>query len=361
MENNKQIQKAGDGSQQVQAQTIIVNNGITEERARAIFTEMNELALQEYTNDAYKIATDRINCFENRLMPRILSIENSLPMFADPAFQFQLKSAQKTAAATERQDDYALLTELLVCHIQKGNDRKNRAGISKAVEIVDEVDNDALCALTAAHALGTLIPRSESIKGGLETLDGTFSKIIYEELPSGDQWLDHLDILGAIRTVHFVKLKPLEQYSVERFEGYSCIGIERNSDNFKKAEEYLAKVALNDSILVDNECFEGYVRLPIIKRKYINDFLVSNGDNYRHINDAEKKALESIWELYENDAQKLTEVHNNFMKLWDSFESLKKLHVWWNDIPYSFSITQVGTILAHTNAKRCDKSIPDLI
>lgn len=361
MENNKQIQKAGDGSQQIQAQTVIYNNGITEERARAIFTEMNGRALQEYTKDAYEIATDRINCFENKLMPRILSIENALPMFADPAFQFQLKNAQRTAAATERQSDYDLLTELLVCHVQKGKNRKNRSGISKAVEIVDEIDNDDLCALTAMHALSRLSPISESIKGGLEKFDGLFSKIIYEELPSGDQWLDHLDILGAIRIIQFRKLKPFEQYSVEHFEGYSCIGIEKNSDNYKKAKEYLEKAALHDSLLVDNECFEGYVRLPIIKRKNINDLQTTNGDNYRYINEAEKKTLESIWELYENDAQKATEAHNNFIKLWDSFESLKKLHVWWDDIPYSFSITQVGTILAHTNAKRCDKSIPDLI
>lgn len=361
MESNKQTQKAGDGSQQIQAQTVIFNNGITEERARAIFTEMNALALREYTNDAYKIATDRINCFENKLMPRILSIENSLPMFADPAFQFQLKSAQRTAAVTERQNDYDLLAELLVCHIQKGEDRKNRAGISKAVEIVDEIDNDALCALTVAHAMRILRPASGSIKEGLERLDGLFSEIICEELPFGDRWLDHLDVLGAIRIAQFIKLKPLEQYCAEGFEGYACIGIEKNSDNYKKAEEHLIKVSLDPSILVDNECLEGYVRLPVITRKNINDLLIKDSDSYRSINDIEKKALEDIWELYDNDTQKMTEAHNNFIKLWDSFDPLKKIHVWWNEIPFSFSITQVGTILAHTNAKRCDKSIPDLI
>lgn len=361
MERNKLTQKAGYGSQQMQAQTIIVNNGITEERARAIFTEMNELALQEYTNDAYEIATDRINRFEDKLMPRILSIENALSMFADPAFQFQLKSAQRTAAATERQRDYDLLTELLACHIQKGEDRKNRAGISKAVEIVDEIDNDALCALTVVHAVNKLMPISASVRGGLAILDGLFSKIIYEELPLGDRWLDHLDVLGAIRVMHFGKLKPLEQYYIEKFEGYSCLGIEKNSDNYKKAEDYLAKALLSKSFLVENECFEGYVRLPVIEKAAINNLSVINADGYRDINDFEKKTLDSIWELYDKDVQKVAEANRNFIKLWDSFEILKILHDWWNVIPYSFSITQVGTILAHTNAKRCDKGVPDLI
>lgn len=361
MENNKQIQKAGDGSQQLQAQTIIVNNGITEERARSIFTEMNKLALQEYTNDAYEIAIDRINQFESKLLPRILSIEDSLQMFADPAFQFQLKSAQKTAAVTERQNDYDLLSELLACHIQKGRNRKNRAGISKAIEIIDEIDDDALCALTVVHALSKLLPVSESIKGGLEKLDRLYSKIVYNELPSGDRWLDHLDVLGAIRIVQFGKLKTLNEYCVIRFEGYSCIGIEKNSDSYKKAKEYLNEVSLNPTILVDHECLEEHVRLPIITRMNINELTIGNADGNRFINDAEKLALENIWELYDNDTRKAAKVHNNFMELWDSFETLKKIHDWWDAIPCSFSITQVGTILAHTNAKRCDASIPDLI
>lgn len=37
MENSKQIQKAGNDSQQIQAKTVIFNNGITEERTREIF------------------------------------------------------------------------------------------------------------------------------------------------------------------------------------------------------------------------------------------------------------------------------------------------------------------------------------
>ena len=46
---NKQVQKAGDGSQQFQMVNPTVNIGITEERARAIFTEMNAIARQNYT------------------------------------------------------------------------------------------------------------------------------------------------------------------------------------------------------------------------------------------------------------------------------------------------------------------------
>ena len=49
------------------------------------------------------------------------------------------------------------------------------------------------------------------------------------------------------------------------------------------------------------------------------------------------------------------------MDMWDSFEALRTVRVWWEDISRGFSITSVGKVLAHTNAKRCDKRIPDLI
>lgn len=49
-----------------------------------------------------------------------------------------------------------------------------------------------------------------------------------------------------------------------------------------------------------------------------------------------------------------------FMDKWDSYPSLKKLHIWCDSLPLAFDITHVGTVLAHTNARRCDKTIPEL-
>lgn len=151
MEEVNQLQKAGKDSQQIQIGNVIINSaGITEERARAVFNEMIPQALANYTEEAQKIATERVNKLEERIMPQINQVEGLLPAFADPAFQVLLRKAQQKAAITERENDYDLLTELLVCHVQKGNDRKNRAGIVKAVDIIDTIDNDALCALTIA-------------------------------------------------------------------------------------------------------------------------------------------------------------------------------------------------------------------
>ncbi len=61
-------------------------------------------------------------------------------------FQLLLVEAQKAAASTERVADYDLLSELLIHRFEKGENRVMRAGISRAVEIVDKISDDAMLA-----------------------------------------------------------------------------------------------------------------------------------------------------------------------------------------------------------------------
>ena len=211
MENSKQIQKAGDKAQQIQAETVVVNNGFSVNDISALFQSLIPLAIQDYTKEAYKIAEERIGYFESKLMPRIIEIENALEMFAEPAFQVLVKNAQRTAAISDRENDYDTLAELIVAHIEKGYDRKNRVGIQKAVEIVGTIDTDALCALTVSHIINSYLPAQDNIKDGLEAFNELFSKVICEKLPNGIEWLDHLDVLGAVR------ISSIENFVIDIF------------------------------------------------------------------------------------------------------------------------------------------------
>jgi len=371
---SKKVQKAGDGSQQIQAESITIINGVTEERVRAIFNEQNQLARKEYTEDAYRIADERVGKFEERFMPRITQVEDALPSFADPAFQLLLRRAQQSAAGTEREADYDLLTELLVCHVQKGQVRKNRAAINRAVEIVGEIDNDALCGLTVAHSLINFRPVTGSVVAGLEVLNSLFCKMIYNELPEGSEWVDHLDILGAVRIVSFGNLRTIREMLFSDVCEYFCAGIKDDSDEYRDALELLDKVHITRSLLIENECLPGYVRLAF---RSVEDaekagiivplrFSIPSGDSIKTnvrvaLNDEQKTAIRKIREFYSQDATLLEQVENNFFNKWDSYEYLHRIRQWWSSIPQAFNLTQVGRILAHTNAKRCDPSVPDLL
>ena len=364
MEMNKQSQTGGDNSQQVQVGSIsnlTIVNGITEQRAREIYQEMNQQAISNYTRDAYSEALRRIGNLEKRFMKRVEEVDGVLDAFGDPAFQVLLREVQKRAAATEREADYQLLSELLVCHVQKGECRTNRAGINRAVEIVGDVDTNALCALTVAHAVESFIPTTGNISEGLQVLNELLSKLMYEDLPSGNSWLDHLDLLGAVRLAAFGEMKKLCEYYSDQLSGYVCTGIERSSDVYLQAMDILTKAHINPNILVDNECLDGYVRLSIPSKNAIRMLSFPSRNGRIPLAENQIEALEQVWNLYIKDSTLIQQSKNKFSELLSGFDSIKKCQQWWDGIPGCFDITQVGKVLAHTNAKRCDPRVPDMV
>jgi len=364
----KQSQKAGDGSNQYQANTIIVQNGIDEKRAREICNEMFANTRRELSEEAYDAACRRVNEFENDLIPKMQKIDGALDAFADPAFQFMITSAHRTAASTDRPADYSLLSELLIHRIQRGENRATVAGISRAVEIVDKISDDALLALSVAFVIERYLPKSGSISEGLDALDELFGKLCYDKLPYGGLWLDHLDILDAVRITHFGAIKKYETICADGLPGYCAAGIKKDSESFIKACQFLEEKNLSSDLLVENELNNEYVRLPMPTPSSINSmslvcFSQNDGQTTRTttaLTPDQKNALHKIYGLYDKNNAVLAKIKTQFNYEIQKRGNLRKVQIWWNSIPTSFDITAVGKVLAHANAKRCDDSLPDL-
>ena len=363
--DNSQKQVSGKDSTQIQARTIIIHNGTTDDHVRQIIREETK-EMTVYKPEATSLASERTIKFAEALIQIVQKMDGAFGAFSDPAFRLLLRNATEKAAATEREEDYDLLSQLLICHIQKGNERKNRAGIHRAIQIVDEIDNDALCALTIIHTVMSLRPTSGNCCEGLKTLDDIFSKLLYMELPSDTQWLDHLDILGAIRIHSFGKLLPLSEIYSDDLDGYVCVGIKKDSPQFEKARTILSSNEIFEKILVENEFLEGYVRLDLSQKRNIDKMKIftpqanDNSVSVSSITNEMKDALYQVFDLYSNDPSLMIQVKHNFMRILDKYEHISKIKQWWDNIPLSIDITAVGRVLAHINAKRCDSNIPDL-
>lgn len=365
---NSQNQKGGDSSTNIQVQQMVMHVGIDEKRAREIYQEMNLQLRNDYSQEALNIANYRVAEFENKLMPKITQVEGALEAFADPSFQLLLVEAQKSAASTERPVDYDLLSELLIHRFQKGEDRIARAGISLAVEIVDKISDDALLGLTVRHALDRFLPSSGDIHQGLDALNDLFVKLLYRDLPVGQDWLDHLDILDAVRLNGFGALKKIEQYYPEQLSGYVDVGIEKNSENHKQAIDILKAQNLSGDVLVEHSLNGGYVRLPVPRKESIDELsstiqVFQNGNLISIQQDLlkeQKQAIHFVYELYAKDESVRRSNVNLFLEEWDKRPSLKILRKWWDNITTAFNVTSVGKVLAHSNAQRCDKRLPPL-
>jgi len=365
---NRQNQDGGDNSTNLQAQHMVVHVGIDEKRAREICQEMTFQLRRDYSQEAFYIANSRILEFENRLMPKMAQVEGALEAFADPSFQLLLVEAQKSAASTERPEDYDLLSELLIHRFQKGENRMARSGIRLAVEIVDKVSDDALLALTVAHAVSNFTPVSGDIHQGLDVLDDLFGKLINSELPLDHSWIDHLDVLKAVRLSQFGELKKIEHYYPERLPGYVDAGIKKNTEEHARAIEILTSHGIPSDILIEHAFDANFLRLCICTKSSIDQLSLTTAEVYngrsvsiqRALSEEQKQAINSVYELYSGCEDERQNNASSLMIEWDKRSNLKTLREWWDSIPTSFTITSVGKVLAHSNAQRCDKTLPAL-
>lgn len=351
-DNSKQNQLIGDSSNQ----TIIENqtNNVTITGpglpdvvtfTTTVSTQVTAQALNLCTQVSEDICKQKIGKFESVWFPKITRIENVINEFLDPKFQFMLRDAKISAVKSSRDEDLDMLTQLLICHIEKGKDMKVDAGINKAIQIVDQVDYDSLCALTCMATIFGVCSGSGLIKEGLQFMDELFSKLLYTDLPTGDAWIDHLNILGAvvIQTGHFYKFEEIYSSLVD---GYVCVGVKKDSEEHKKVIEIMKSNDIDLNDLVENELLPGYLRLSIAQQASL---------------DKEHKELKPIFGLYSKDKELMNISKSKFFKIWNSFPNLKKIKEWYDNIPFYFRITSVGYALAQTNAKRCYSDFPDLI
>ena len=233
---------------------------------------------------------------------------------SDSKIQFMLRDANMTAAKSTRLEDLNILSELLACHIEKGNDIKIDAGISRAINIVNEVDLDSLCALTIVLSILNIKPVTGNVEEGLSVLNDLYTKLLTHPLPEDDAWIDNLNVVGAINILSgsFYKVDKLLS---SRFDGYLSVGIKSDSNEHKKAIEILENNHYSKDVLKNNVFLPEYLRLPIV-------------------NNAElKPELKPILELYSKDKVLQQTINDNFMNKWDTYDALRIVKEWFNNIP----------------------------
>ena len=373
MFGSNQSQQSGDNSQLLQAGTIIINNGIDEKRAREIVDEKVQTVIRDFSQEAKEVAETRIQAFEDDLIPKLVR-NNILESLRDPSIQILICDAQRSAASTERTADYSLLSELLINRVKKGDDRNIRAGISHAVRIVDEISDEALLGLTVFYIVSNYLPflGTINIRDGIKYVSSWYSKFMYDELPKGVQWLENLEILGAVHLNQWGNLKRFENYFNEILTGYTDVGIKIDSDKYIEALDIIVKAGLPIDLLCEHELRPGYVRVSVSHRRKISTIPIfrwivfqENGSTKRKpiqesVNEDQINALQKVYDLYDKDERLRNENVQRFVKLCEEDEILSKICKWWNAISGNLSLTLVGRILGCANAQRFDARVPEL-
>lgn len=369
MEITKQTQSAGDNSTQMQAGVINNNytivNGIDEARARDIWKEEYALACKEWTSEAERIAHERVAQLENKVMPKMLSYDASLRFLSDPSFLFLLRKAQITAASSEREADYDMLSDLLLHRLEQSENRERRLGITKAIEIVDQLSDESVIGLSMIYAITKFEPTSEDLHDGLLVLNKLYEKIIEgKDLPKGKDWLEHLDILSAIRLVPqgVNSFKKAEQYLPAMFAKHLVSGVKEDSEEYEKIKIDFQQCDL-PPCFVPHPLKPGYMKLKISND--IDDIYVVHQDQGGRsvripLNEEQRIVMNKAIDIARKDEHKNNELGLRLIEKWNELPTLNIVREWWNSIPSYFSITPIGSAIANAYIRGKDPTIPSL-
>lgn len=369
--NEKINIETGDDSTNITGKTVNVTQnyyqGLTEDKVTEIIDKKLEMlnTVQVFTQEAYNRAERRVKKLEEIVIPRIAKIDETLGVFADPSFQSVLNDAVKVAAQTDEIESYKLLSELLAHKVEKPNDKSVKMDVTYAIDVIDKITDEALQALTVFVAIQTWVPASGIISQGLATINNTYSKLLYSDLPNNDKWIDQLDILKVIRIQSLIEFLSLNEFQKKFFSGYVVCGIPKTSEKLNEIYQLLEDCALPQACLIENELDTRYYRLPLVdinNIKYID--YIDNNTPLVHgrvqLNEKQICNITKIISYYENDAIKLQEISEKFNIKWNSYENLKRIGDWLSKLPYSFDLTSIGKVLAITNAQRIDSTLPKI-
>jgi len=372
MESIKQIQKAGPDSSVAQIGTIQIY-GIDEKRVREICDEKLQYAIRDLTTEASNVAKQKVNEFITVLLGKLSGRKPDLSAFAEPSFQRELVKAQTFSATSDRKSDFEILSELLLARMNRQLKRKTKTGISRAMEVVTELDDDELLGITIVFlvlALSITPQFGSDIQAGLDKFEQIFAQFPLDELPSTTSWFENLNMLDAVIINPFGGFSKFTDVFENKLNGYVCVGIRRDSPEFEKANELLQKASLSELLLTSNEFLQGYYRLPIVAKADIKSlslqkeiFDPKSGQTIQvitPITDHMLQTLSEIFALYSKDKKLLSEVKRNFEAKLSKYPSLCRVQKWFDAIPTSFRITKVGRALAYVNGKRYVPDLPEL-
>lgn len=399
MKINKSEQTAGDNSTQVQAGTV--NNyynttttniiGIDEERARNICKEEYAIAKANWTQEAQGIAQERVIALEDKLIPKMQQHDETLKIFGDPAFQFILRKAQISAASSGEERDLDMLSELIVHRAEQNGNRERTLGISKAIEIIDQIPESSLIGLSSFYAINRYVSESFDIHQELKTLDNLHKSILNDiELPIGIQWIENLDVLSAVRIAPsgIQSFKKMEEFLSNKL---ACLpmGIERNSPEYNEMLLELHKVGLYDCKEKIAELYEDNrdnrnalkIEMPLFKEHPLREgflictyppeaFTEGNSISFKvnlgaqeldiPLNREQFLAFKHLSEITYKDGRNVESLTSKLIKEWDNYENLKNVRIWWNQLPIFFTITPIGVAIANAYIRTKYPAIPSM-
>lgn len=354
-------QKARDNALQLQVENL--NVGLSSFDVENMLRRERELIMKEMQIIAIEEMDKRLSTYGQIALDKIINgkITNA---FADPAIQMFLRDTERAAVSSERELDYEVLSELLIHRVENKDNFTKKAALKKVVGTISLISDEALLGITLMYLAEKVYPISGDIEEGLKSLEEVFKSIIGDSvMPSDQDWINNLEILGLIKIIPFTSKKSLGDYYFEYLNGYFCAGIKKDSEEYNLAIDKLKSANLPLDLLCQNILLDNYVRLPICRLKQHDNLRIFDIKTKKFIplNEEQKKVLDLICDDYDKSSSTMDIVKNKYRELLDEYPEIKKVVVWYDMYnKKGIKLDLSGDVLAHCNAKRLDSKFPDI-
>lgn len=355
--SDKQVQKSGDDSVNIQAKSINIQTGLTYSDVKEIaldvfksnFAQLSEVAAYTAKNRAEEI-TEKFLCKLANSNP------NALNQAQEPDFQYSLLTVQKEYAKTGDKDLGDLLVDILVERTKTPKRSIRQIVLSESLKIAPKLTQDNLAALS----VGFIILRTFRFNIlSLKSLEDYFKQTIEPLVPfltkESTSYL-HLNYTGCvlISTMSFRLIGDifLNKYPGIFYKGFSEEVITKLGLKIEEISPYITKCLHNEELLQLDPYLANGLKLFKEKEKIPENLLykitkMTNTSFFKEIEHIQKKYIMNH-----------LEVQDYLKKTYPYFETL--IDIWNNSLLGRMDLTTVGMAIGHANIKRVVGNFSDL-
>ena len=266
--------------------------------------------------------------------------------------------------------------------------------VTRAVEVVEQIDSVALTGMTFLWFVGGIWPSSPEPKAGLAVIEYLAGKLTEGELPTGTTWLQRLDLLNCIhyRPPGLQSLMKWEQIFPNSRPGYVSEGVLPEDEEAIRSKLDSVVPGLS-ALLVPHPFLPGRFRVNASKSgellKSLDTLLTAMGSIHSASAQIQyqvqaqtlqispvalqqlqqiafsasrgtlgnKTALQSI--LLEANVDKISqEAVANMVKYVDTeLPNLRRVRSWWDNLTGAIEITPLGITIAYSRVRLPERRI----
>ncbi len=340
-----QKQSAGHGSINVQAESVVLNHGLSVADVRELVRMEVRPLFEEMSANARDLAQARAADIADELVTR-LAAENAEALRAanDPDFQHALITAQREYARSGNADLRDLLVAVLIERASQDQGTLLRIVLNEALVVAPKLTSQQLSGLTAMFVVGSVRSRSLSSHAALaDWMDGNVGPFC-EDLPRGQAWFQHLQYAGCLQSVGF-QINSLPLILRNRYPGMFVNGFDRS-----EVADLIDEIPTLETMLIP--CLNDASKLQLAA---LDAEVLMSRASVAGLSDEQRGRIESAL-LARNPLSDDEAIEAIRLGGWRGVDALAD---WWRELP-GFGLTSIGITLAHSNWTRVTGSRAEL-